>query len=148
MKDLLIIAHQRGEHPVRYYSSLQNNIGDILAETDVFDTPEDAERMANELIGMLNQAEPYICAGYYYYAIVRNGTICLRTRSSDTARGAKAILNELVECAKGEVIHYAHYVRSDVGVLEKVLLRLDNPKACPEWYLREILVDNLSGGGS
>lgn len=31
MKDLLIIAHQRGEHPVRYYSSLQNNIGDILA---------------------------------------------------------------------------------------------------------------------
>lgn len=108
MKDLLIIAHQRGEHPVQYYSSLQNNIGDILAETDVFDTPEAAERMANELIGMLDRAEPYVCAGYYYYAIVRNGTICLRTRSSTTAKGAKAILDELVECAKGEVIHYAH----------------------------------------
>lgn len=108
MKDLFIILHQRGESPIQYYSSFQNNIGDILAETDEFETPEAAEQAAKELLGMLIKAQPYVCAGYYYYALVVNGQILLRTRSSDTERGAKVIYNELRDCAKGEVIHYAH----------------------------------------
>ena len=142
MKDLYIIAHQRGEDPTWYYSSLQNSIGDVLAETAEYTSAATAETQADRMVGLLREcangkrsASPYYCAGWYYYVLLENGAIILRTRSGKKQADADAVWQELLECARGEITYYAHLKEK-----ESLTLHLD-PKVMS-------YMDSLDGQGT
>ena len=101
MKDLYVITHQHGEGAkLRYYCSLQNNLGDVLAETNEYTTPDGCKSAVEELLPMLRgyaqsrmMGEACILGKYYYHRLLVNNIPVLRTRTCSSR--AAAVINTL-----------------------------------------------------
>lgn len=116
MKDLYVITHQHGEGAkLRYYCSLQNNLGDVLAETNEYTTPDGCKSAVEELLPMLRgyaqsrmMGEACILGKYYYHRLLVNNIPVLRTRTCSSRADSEKVWLELLECVQGEILYYDH----------------------------------------
>ena len=116
MKDLYVVTHQYGEGAgLRYYCSMQNNLGDVLAETNEYTTADGCKSAVEELLPMLRayaqsgmMGEACILGKYYYHRLLINNIPVLRTRTCSSRVDSEKVWLELLECVQGEIIDYDH----------------------------------------
>ena len=119
MKKLYLVMHMLAKD--RYHYSLQDEVGNPLAETRDFATADACRAIKDDLVGILKECAQgrsrkpslFQCKQYYYHGIKQGNTFLLRTRTCTSLDDSKTLWNQLMQCVSGGIIDY-EYLRGNI----------------------------------